>query len=77
MRKYDFEMLSKNEVIKHAPMVKVAEALLSMEVVEGRTGQTMTFDELEEFVEGWLVADLDSNGNDPAWKNYLESLAKR
>lgn len=77
MNKLDFEILCKNEVIKQAPLTKVAEALLSMEHAEAMAGFAFHNDEMEEYVESWLIADLDSNGNDPAWKNYLESLAKR
>lgn len=76
MTRIEFEILCKNEVIKQAPLTKVAQALMTMEYAEGMAGFAFSYDEMEEYVESWLIADLDSNGNDPAWKSFLESLAK-
>ncbi len=75
MNKMDFQVLVKNDVIKFAPMVKVAEALEDLSKHEKIQNVKFDFDEMENFVESWLIADLDSNFDNPAWKHFCREMS--
>lgn len=76
MKRMDMLIASKNETIKICPIVKVAQAYTSMMNTEQKQGYEFSFDEMEEYLESWLLADYERTSEDECWKVTNWAIAK-
>ena len=71
MTRHELSVFANHPTLKFMPIMKIAEALVSAYELEKNWDEIMTFDELVDYVESWIISDIDSYPQHPAYKKII------